>query len=53
MDYPEKSAKGFAVGPSILLYEKSEESEVSTVETSMQQVTRWRFTVHDYYRMAA
>jgi hypothetical protein len=51
MDYPEKSAKGFAVGPSILLYEKSEESEVSTVETSMQQVTRWRFTVHDYHRM--
>jgi Uma2 family endonuclease len=51
MDYPEKSAKGFAVGPSILLYEKSEESEVSTVETSMQQVARWRFTVHDYHRM--
>ncbi len=51
MDYPEKSAKGFVVGPSILLYETRERSEVSSVETSMQQVTRWRFTVHDYHRM--
>jgi hypothetical protein len=51
VDYPEKSAKGFVVGPSILLYETGERSEVSPVETSMQQVTRWRFTVHDYHRM--
>jgi Uma2 family endonuclease len=25
--------------------------EVSPVETSLQQVTRWRFTVNDYHRM--
>jgi Uma2 family endonuclease len=37
--------------PSILLYEKSEPQEVLPVEASMQQVTRWRFTVHDYHRM--
>jgi Uma2 family endonuclease len=37
--------------PSILFYETSERPEVCPVETSMQQVTRWRFTVHDYHRM--
>jgi Uma2 family endonuclease len=37
--------------PSILLYGKSEPQEVLPVEASMQQVTRWRFTVHDYHRM--
>ncbi len=38
-------------GPSILLYEMGERSEVGTVEASRQQVTRWRFTVNDYHRM--
>jgi Uma2 family endonuclease len=37
--------------PSILFCETSERPEVCPVETSMQQVTRWRFTVHDYHRM--
>src|SRR5215210_1805691 len=37
--------------PSILLHETSEPQEVLPVETSMQQLTRWRFTVHDYHRM--
>lgn len=37
--------------PSILVCERSERSEVIPVETRMQQVTRRRFTVHDYHRM--
>jgi Uma2 family endonuclease len=37
--------------PSILFHEKSEPQEVLPVEASIQQVTRWRFTVHDYHRM--
>src|SRR5215210_4225582 len=37
--------------PSILLNETSEPQEVLPVETRMQQVTRRRFTVHDYHRM--
>jgi Uma2 family endonuclease len=37
--------------PSILLYETSEPLEVLPVETRMYQVTRRRFTVHDYHRM--
>src|SRR5215213_8380383 len=38
-------------GPSILLRAISKRSEVLPVETRMQQVTRRRFTVHDYHRM--
>jgi Uma2 family endonuclease len=37
--------------PSILLHETGEPQEVFPVESSMQQLTRWRFTVHDYHRM--
>jgi Uma2 family endonuclease len=37
--------------PSILLHETGEPQEVFPVETSRQQLTRWRFTVHDYHRM--
>src|SRR5919112_1899098 len=37
--------------PSIILYEAGEPQEVLPVQTSMQQLTRWRFTVHDYHRM--
>jgi len=35
----------------MLFHETSYRSEVSPVETSLQQVTRWRFTVRDYHRM--
>jgi Uma2 family endonuclease len=37
--------------PSILLHETGEPQEVFPVETSRQELTRWRFTVHDYHRM--
>jgi hypothetical protein len=37
--------------PSILLHETGKPQEVFPVETSRQQLTRWRFTVHDYHRM--
>jgi Uma2 family endonuclease len=37
--------------PSIILYEAGEPQEVLPVQTSMQQLARWRFTVHDYHRM--
>jgi Uma2 family endonuclease len=46
-----ENLKASSSEPSILLHETDESQEVFPVETSRQQLTHWRFTVHDYHRM--